>query len=507
MLGRGIPQKNRELANLFSGAFTHNPISGLQLLAPAQAVHARKKPRVSEAVAVDRRDQRRDQEEQEEEEDVLNQLRVPAVAGDSAQVTASLALERQRSAQLEDELAQAKAACAKLEKTLNSRMSQLKYVSGRVPRANLASVLHNMLPAELISSFLGIREVLRLKTANKSLAKILTGRPELFRDADVYQFNSRYPERCALQLCDVLLLERAALRNLRLLFSADEWCVPRSLLLACNLNSLETLSLKRRGDYRVLRNGFISSLTRVVDLTRAPDPEPTRKYDLIISKIYHASASSTRSVLEALTCCKNLRSIDIPLSDELIRAKDLHILESMPFLSSLELCLEEEIYLMDSTPNGLDPFQVKSLFSTLFAAIKSMKALKTFVLRDGEKRGSSARGFDSYRDFCHPGLMVLESSSLEIADFSKMDKGFKMGGLKCPKLKRLVGVGSIFFSAFCSKFELRSNDTIFNPSGVNYQAENHVFGSVWLSYDQGWDYFRLFPVILPRDCVVEGRGY
>jgi hypothetical protein len=182
----------------------------------------------------------------------------------------------------------------------------------------------------------------------------------------------------------------------------------------------------------------------------------------------------------------------------------------MPFLASLELNLAEEIDLMDPAnhfaPNDLlDPFQLKSLFSNLFTAIKSMKALKTFVLRDGKDgngRRSSERGFITSRDFCHPGLMVLESDSLEIVDFSKMEKGFKMESLKCPKLKRLIGAGC--YSAFSRKSELPlGRGTVFNPSGVNYQGENHVFGSVWVSRNQGGDNFRFVPIILPQDCEVE----
>lgn len=143
----------------------------------------------------------------------MNQQLVPTVAGELAQATTALALERRR--------------CEQLKKTLNSRMSLLKMVSRMVPRANLASLLGRKDFAGVISSFLGIRDVLMLKVANKSIAKILTGRPELYENADVYQFNSRYPEQYTLQFCIMLLRERAALRNLRLAFSVDEWCVPR----------------------------------------------------------------------------------------------------------------------------------------------------------------------------------------------------------------------------------------------------------------------------------------
>jgi len=93
-------------------------------------------------------------------------------------------------------------------------------------------------------------------------------------------------------------------------------------------------------------------------------------------------------------------------------------------------------------------------------------------------------------------------------DFDKMNKGFKMEGLKCPKLKRLVGVGPYYraFSPIASQHSMEVGiDNIFNPSGVNYQTENHVFGLLWLS---GWDNLRYFPVILPKDCVVvQGYGY
>ena len=168
---------------LLNGAFFHNPNFSAGRPEPKRAS---KRPRITEAV--------------QEEADAVNQQLVPAVVGELAQVTATLAFERLRSAQLEGELAQVTAALAlerrrsaKQEKTLNSRMSLLKMVSGRVPRAHLASVLQNMLPAELISSFLGIREVLMLKIASKSLAKILTGRPELYRDADVLPIQLPLP--------------------------------------------------------------------------------------------------------------------------------------------------------------------------------------------------------------------------------------------------------------------------------------------------------------------------
>jgi hypothetical protein len=236
-----------------------------------------------------------------------------------------------------------------------------------------------------------------------------------------------------------------------------------------------------------------------------------KQCDGIIAELERACANSKRSVLDALTGCKNLRSIDIPLSDKLIRSQDLHVLASMPFLSSLELCLEEEIIFMDRSVHDyrLDPSQVKSLFSGLFTAVKSLKALKTFVLRDGGCGISGLPrhirvGFTDYSSFRHPGLMVLESDSLEIVDFSKMEKGFRMESLKCPKLKRLIGAGC--YSAFSRKSELPlGRGTVFNPSGVNYQGENHVFGSLWVSRNQGGDNFRFVPIILPQDCEVEER--
>ena len=321
-----------------------------------------------------------------------------------------------------------------------------------LPRLVPSASLLDTLAVSPLFDFLLVRDVLRLQTSSRGCLVRLTGRDDVFRNCDFYQFDSYYPERHAISLWKLLRKSQTVPRNIRLRYGSAENEIVYSLLLACKLQMLSSLSLtmvedtpfllcngSRFGRFRQPQYSYESRARELVDLTLPPMPRDD------------AGASSAADVqtMEQIGLGRYLQTQDpsyqrpdmsgfclvthlavaaaslTRLTISMCVGMDITALGRLQLLSYLEVSLSAVV------SEGRFFSSCYCVIATL-CAVTTLPRLTTFVLRDLSIRDSDRYGAENMKD------LVLKSDSLRVADFSRCEKSMALCDVQCPRLEKLL---------------------------------------------------------------------
>jgi hypothetical protein len=270
------------------------------------------------------------------------------------------------------------------------------------------------------------RDILRLGSTCHALKEALTNRPELFSNADFYQF-----ERTALDFWKFLRSEKASLRYLRLDYGWLEEAIVHSLLTECNCSQLESITLRISGE-RTQCNGHHSKyLSNFVDLTNGGvyrcmgDADVDAYIQIYVDHTYVRPAYPLCLLSFLVERCKSTLS---RLSISIKSSVNYLILSSFNALTYLDL----HVPMWFDQPRGHI-----SYFTKLLHEIKKLSKLKYLRWKDDVSRDRNQIG--------NKDELIIESDTIETLVI-RSGPYFYFNNVICKNLKE------IYCWTFCKRW-------------------------------------------------------